>query len=92
LTKIQKQMILERQEMRCAVCRRIITLTANRLRDWKKLLGFYPDKSVPSQAKFHHLIWRSKGGSNKPSNFVALCGFCHTRKVHKPFRDLGLMK
>jgi cytochrome c553 len=87
----QKRLILERQNMKCACCSRTITLTAKRLRDWKKELGYYPDKSVPSQAKFHHKVWRSKGGSDSTANGIALCGFCHTRKAHKPWTSSGLL-
>lgn len=84
LTKAQKLQILQRQNFKCPEGR-VITLEAYRLRDWKRILGHYPDKSVPSQAKFHHLKWRSHGGSDKLSNYIACCGFCHTRKAHKPY-------
>jgi len=87
ITKREKSIILERQNMKC-VCGRIITLGAKRLRDWKKEIGYYPDKSVPSQAKFHHKVWRSRGGSDNPNNIVALCGRCHTRKAHRPWHEI----
>ena len=82
----QKHEILEQQGMSCSRCERKITLTAYRLRDWKKILGYYPDKSLASQAKFHHKVWRKVGGSDSIHNCEALCGFCHTRKAHKPFQ------
>ena len=91
LTKRIKQAILERQNMRCAYCQRIITLTAYRLRDWKKILGKYPDRSVPSQAKFHHKNLRSKGGTSNPSNIVALCGRCHA-KPHSYYKQYKKVK
>jgi hypothetical protein len=89
-TLAQKRKILEKQNMTCGLCQRKITLTAYRLRDWKKILGYYPDKSVPSQAKFHHKKWRSCGGSDETINGIALCGFCHTHKAHKPFQVIGI--
>jgi len=80
LPKEIKRRLLEKQNMLCP-CGRKITLTAMRLRDWKKQLGRYPDKTVPSQAKFHHKIPLYAGGSNHWQNFVGLCGQCH-RKAH----------
>ena len=73
----KKTLVLERQNMKCLKCGRVITAQAKRLRDWKKELGHYPDKSVPSQAKFHHLKQVIDGGSNTLQNIVALCGRCH---------------
>jgi 5-methylcytosine-specific restriction endonuclease McrA len=64
----------------------VITLQAKRLRDWKKELGYYPDKSVPSQAKIHHKKKRSEGGSDSLGNLVGLCGYCHTRVAHRPWK------
>lgn len=72
----QKREILERQHLKCR-CGRTVTLTAKTLREWKKELGHYPDISVPSQAKFHHKIFRCGGGSNETSNGEAVCGRCH---------------
>ena len=85
LTLNEKRQVLERQHLKCGYCKRIVTLTANRLRDWKKELGYYPDKSVPSRARFHHLLKVSDGGSNNLSNIVALCGRCHG-KAHDYYR------
>ena len=34
--------------------------------------------------QLHHIIFRSKGGSDKPSNFITLCTDCHTSKNHQP--------
>ena len=82
-----KNKVLEKQNLRCACCGRLITLTAKRLRDWHKENGLpYPiPKCYPSQAKFHHKLWRSRGGSDTVSNCVALCGDCHAHKAHKPW-------
>ena len=30
----------------------------------------------------HHIIWRSKGGSDEPSNLIVLCAKCHLRLLH----------
>ena len=32
----------------------------------------------------HHLIYRSKGGSDRPSNLITVCTDCHTTKNHQP--------
>ena len=32
----------------------------------------------------HHLIYRSKGGSDRPSNLIIVCTDCHTTKNHQP--------
>lgn len=91
LSRKQKIQILERQKMRCLICKRRITLDAYRLRDWRKRLGYYPDKTLPSQAKFHHKKWRAQGGSDKIINIIALCGNCHA-KIHKyPMRKMEVM-
>jgi 5-methylcytosine-specific restriction endonuclease McrA len=76
-----KREILEEQRLKCTGCGRTITLDAYRLRDWKKILGHYPDESVPSKAYFHHKELVAFGGENDPSNLVALCGRCH-RAAH----------
>jgi len=75
-----KRAILRRQNNKCAGCGRIITLDAYRLRDWKKIIDRYPDKSVPSRARFHHVIMTAYGGVNNPSNLVGLCGRCHATR------------
>lgn len=31
----------------------------------------------------HHIVFKSKGGTDKPSNLITLCGDCHTNKNHK---------
>lgn len=31
----------------------------------------------------HHIIYRSKGGSDKPSNLITTCTECHTHKNHQ---------
>lgn len=46
----------------------------------------------------HHIIPRSKGGTDKPSNLICLCHNCHRNKVHsnnndnKYFKDLQSKK
>jgi len=32
----------------------------------------------------HHIVYRSQGGTNKPSNLITLCIDCHTSKNHQP--------
>jgi len=34
--------------------------------------------------QLHHIIFKSKGGTDKPSNFITLCVDCHTSKNHQP--------
>ena len=33
--------------------------------------------------KVHHIIYRSKGGTNRPENLITLCSKCHTPANHK---------
>ena len=84
LSKKDKLLVLERQGFKCFGRThngpRVITLDAYRLRDWFKILGHYPDPSVPSQAKFHHVKRRADGGSDCLLNIHALCGRCHARE------------
>jgi len=77
-----KREILTKQLMKCASCGRTITLDAYTLRSWKKILGHYPDKSVPSKAYFHHVKPHAAGGETNPSNLVAICGLCHRKRHH----------
>lgn len=32
----------------------------------------------------HHIIFRSKGGSDRPSNLITVCEDCHTTRNHRP--------
>ena len=80
-----KRAILGKQQNKCAKCGRTITLDAHRLRDWKKILGRYPDRSVPSRARFHHKKWRAEKGSDTMTNIVALCGRCHA-EAHRYYK------
>ena len=87
----QKRKILERQGYWCGwrKCGFKVTLSAMRLRDWNKALGHYPEPREVSavQAKFHHIIPRSKGGPDAVTNGVALCGRHHSwRGVHPELR------
>ena len=33
--------------------------------------------------KVHHIVYRSKGGTNRPENLITLCSKCHTPANHK---------
>ncbi|MCJ7459190.1 MAG: HNH endonuclease [candidate division Zixibacteria bacterium] len=89
LSRKRKLAILEKQNLKCKKCGRKITLSAYRLRDWKILLGHYPDKTIPSRARFHHLKPFAQGGSDQETNFVALCGLCHSSAhgYYKSFKN-----
>ena len=41
----------------------------------KKKVGKLPNE-------VHHIVWRSRGGSNSPDNLLLLCNPCH-KKIHK---------
>ena len=34
--------------------------------------------------KVHHIIYRSKGGTNRPDNLITVCSDCHTYQNHQP--------
>lgn len=36
----------------------------------------------------HHLVYRSMGGTDAPSNLITLCNSCHTSVNHKPGKPL----
>lgn len=40
-------------------------------------------KSQGKVFQTHHIIYTSKGGSNRPSNLITVCTDCHTGKNHK---------
>ena len=40
-------------------------------------------KSKDKILNTHHIIYRSKGGSNRPSNLITVCTECHTSENHK---------
>ena len=40
------------------------------------------EKKIP--LVLHHIVYRSKGGSDKSSNLITLCVDCHTPKNHQP--------
>ncbi len=48
-----------------------------------------PDCSITSgkytRLDVHHIVYRSNGGSDSPSNLITLCSRCHTPKNHKGF-------
>ena len=44
----------------------------------------YKDKDKKEQIlKVHHIIYRSKGGTDRPENLITLCSKCHTPANHK---------
>ena len=44
----------------------------------------YKDKDKKEQTlKVHHIIYRSKGGTDRPENLITLCSKCHTPANHK---------
>ncbi len=43
--------------------------------------NLFKDANVSLQV--HHIIFESKGGTNKPSNLITLCTKCHTQANHK---------
>ena len=43
-------------------------------------------KHKDSKLEVHHIIFRSKGGSDDESNLITLCKTCHD-KLHKDFRE-----
>jgi len=70
-------------------------------KDWRKWLDKfkkeYEDKpwceycSSKFALSFHHIVRRSKGGTNDPDNIVLLCAKCHHRadnaSGHKEFNN-----
>jgi hypothetical protein len=40
-------------------------------------------KSKDKILQTHHIIYRSKGGSNRPNNLITVCSECHTYKNHQ---------
>lgn len=34
--------------------------------------------------KVHHIIYRAKGGTNRPDNLITVCSNCHTYQNHQP--------
>ena len=43
----------------------------------------HKDKDKKQILKVHHIIYRSKGGTDKPENLITLCSKCHTPANHK---------
>ena len=43
----------------------------------------YKDKDKKQILKVHHIIYRSKGGTDRPENLITLCSKCHTPANHK---------
>lgn len=41
-------------------------------------------KKTGGKLKIHHIIYRSQGGTNVPSNLITVCADCHTYKNHQP--------
>lgn len=40
-------------------------------------------KKKGGKLKIHHIIYRSEGGTNAPSNLITVCADCHTYKNHQ---------
>ena len=32
----------------------------------------------------HHIVYKSKGGSDRPNNLITVCTDCHTQENHQP--------
>lgn len=45
-----------------------------------RLCGYYGKSGTPA-TQVHHIIFRSRGGTNDPSNLICLCLSCH-EKAH----------
>ena len=43
----------------------------------------HKDKDKKQILKVHHIIYRSKGGTDRPENLITLCSKCHTHANHK---------
>ena len=43
----------------------------------------YKDKDKKQILKVHHIVYRSKGGTDRPENLITLCSKCHTPANHK---------
>ena len=41
-------------------------------------------RKTGGKLKIHHIIYRSQGGTNAPSNLITVCADCHTYKNHQP--------
>ena len=48
-------------------------------------------KSKDKKLEVHHIVYKSKGGSNKQDNLIALCSICH-KKVHNNTIELKVKK
>jgi len=48
-------------------------------------------KTKDSRLEVHHIIYKSKGGSNKQDNLITLCSSCH-KKVHNNTIELKIKK
>ena len=53
----------------------------HKIKNSKKSDNVYIEKNII--LKIHHVKYRSKGGSDKPSNLITLCKDCHTSKNHQ---------
>ena len=58
-----KKKVKQRENSRCQICGD---------RD-----GKIYDSGVISEAQVHHIVYKNKGGGNKPDNMVTLCDLCH---------------
>lgn len=62
-----KQYVLERDEHTCQLCKRKIDT------ETKKTLKLH----------IHHIVYRSKGGTNAATNLLTVCTKCHTDRNHR---------
>jgi len=47
-------------------------------------------KTKKGKLHVHHIIFRSKGGTNSPSNLITLCETCHTNLHNEDFEIKGI--
>ena len=52
---------------------------------------FYNKKSCGPELHVHHIIYRSKGGTDKPDNLITVCKTCH-EKIHEGVLKLSMKK
>jgi hypothetical protein len=52
---------------------------------WCSVCGIYP------VAEYHHIVWKSQGGTDNPENIVGLCELCHDRAPYHEDTDVEKM-
>lgn len=63
VNKRKRHMVRKRDKDRCRCCKHFVEVG-------------HPD--LRYHAHVHHIVYRSQGGGNEPSNLVTLCASCHT--------------